>query len=87
MATPSEWAGPPVEWAGPPVSPTLPYLRISKVCLMQTGHRGYLSMHSAGFRFKLQLGFEVFSIIIHVIIAVASLFASMAIPGNSIDPL
>ena len=35
MASPSEWAGPPVEWAGLPVSPTLPYLRISKVCLMR----------------------------------------------------
>ena len=37
MAIPSEWAGPPVEWAGLPVSPTLPYLRVSKVCLMQPG--------------------------------------------------
>ena len=37
MAIPSEWAGPPVEWAGPPVSPTLPYLRVSKVCLMRPG--------------------------------------------------
>ena len=44
-------------------------------------------MRSAGFRFKPQLAFEVLSIIIHVIIAVASLFASMAISGNSIDPL
>ena len=43
-------------------------------------------MRRAGFRFKPQLGFEVLSIIIHVIIAVASLFASMAIPGNFIDP-
>ena len=32
------------------------------------------------------LAFEVLSIIIHVIVAVASLFASMVIPGNSIDP-
>ena len=37
MAIPSEWAGPPVEWAGLPVSPTLPYLRRSKVCLMRAG--------------------------------------------------
>ena len=37
MAIPSEWAGPPVEWAGLPVSPTLPYLRVSKVCLLQPG--------------------------------------------------
>ena len=43
MAIPSEWAGPPVEWVWPPVewvglpvSPTLPYLRVSKVCLMRT---------------------------------------------------
>ena len=43
-------------------------------------------MHSAGFRFKPQLALEVLSIIIHVIVAVASLFASMVIPGNSIDP-
>ena len=49
-------------------------------------HRVYLSMRSAGFRLKPQMAFEVLSIIIHVIIAVASLFASMAIPGNSIDP-
>ena len=34
MTIPSEWAGPPVEWAGLPVSPTLPYLRVSKVCLI-----------------------------------------------------
>ena len=34
----------------------------------------------------LSMAFEVLSIIIHVIIAVASLFASMAIPGNTIDP-
>ena len=34
MAIPSEWAAPPAEWAGLPVSPTLPYLRVSKVCLM-----------------------------------------------------
>ena len=25
------------EWAGLPVSPTLPYLRVSKVCLMPPG--------------------------------------------------
>ena len=37
MAIPSKWAGPPVEWAGLPVSPTLPYLRVSKVCLMLPG--------------------------------------------------
>ena len=37
MAIPSEWAGPPVEWAGLPVSPTLPYLHVSKVCLVQPG--------------------------------------------------
>ena len=37
MAIPSELAGPPVEWAGLPVSPTLPYLRVSKVCLMPPG--------------------------------------------------
>ena len=37
MAIPSEWAGPPVEWAGLPVFPTLPYRRVSKVCLMQPG--------------------------------------------------
>ena len=37
MAIPSEWAGPPVEWAGLPGSPTLPYLRVSKVCLMHPG--------------------------------------------------
>ena len=47
-------------------------------------------MRSAGFRFKPQLGLEVLSIIIHgiihVIVAVASLSESMAIPGNSIDP-
>ena len=35
MAIPSEWAGPPVEWAGLPVSPTLPYLRVSKIRLMR----------------------------------------------------
>ena len=35
MAIPSEWAGPPVEWVGLPVSPTLPYLHVSKVCLMR----------------------------------------------------
>ena len=29
---------------------------------------------------------HVFSIMIHVILDVSSLFASMAIPGNSIDP-
>ena len=34
---PVEWAWPPLEWAGLPVSPTLPYLRVSKVCLMRTG--------------------------------------------------
>ena len=34
----------------------------------------------------LSMAFEVLSIIIHIIIAVASLFASMAIPGNTIDP-
>ena len=34
----------------------------------------------------LSRAFEVLSIIIHVIIAVTSLFASMAIPGNTIDP-
>ena len=45
-----------------------------------------ISMRSAGFLFKPQLAFEVLSIVIHVIIAVASLFACMAIPGNSIDP-
>ena len=28
----------PSEWAGLPVSPTLPYLRVSKVCLMLAGH-------------------------------------------------
>ena len=28
----------PSEWAGLPVSPTLPYLRVSKVCLMPPGH-------------------------------------------------
>ena len=39
MAIPSEWARPPVEWAGLPVSPTLPYHRVSKVCLMPPGHR------------------------------------------------
>ena len=39
MAIPSEWAGPPVEWARLPVSPTLPYLRVSKVSLMRTGHK------------------------------------------------
>ena len=39
-------------------------------------------LRSAGFRFKPQLAFEVLSIIIHVIVAVAS----MAFPGNSIDP-
>ena len=27
----------PSEWAGLPVSPTLPYLRVSKVCLMHPG--------------------------------------------------
>ena len=27
------------EWAGLPVSPTLPYLRISKVCLMHPGYQ------------------------------------------------
>ena len=37
MAIPSEGAGPPVEWAGRPVSPTLPYLRVSNVCLMPPG--------------------------------------------------
>ena len=37
MAISSEWAGPPVEWAGLPVSPTLPYLRISKLCFMPPG--------------------------------------------------
>ena len=37
MVIPSEWEGPPVEWAGLPVSPTLPYLRVSKVCLMRPG--------------------------------------------------
>ena len=37
-------------------------------------------MRSAGFRFKQQLAFEVLSIIIHVIIAVDSLFTSMTIP-------
>ena len=37
MAIPSEWAGPPVEWEGLPVSPTLPYLRCSKICLMRPG--------------------------------------------------
>ena len=37
MATPSEWAGPPVKWAGLPVSPTLPYIRVSKVCLIRPG--------------------------------------------------
>ena len=42
-------------------------------------------MHSAGFRFKPHLAVEVLSIIIHVIVAVASLFASMVIPGNSMD--
>ena len=26
------------EWAGLPVSPTLPYLRVSKVCLMPSGN-------------------------------------------------
>ena len=40
MAISSEWAGPPVEWAGLPVSPTLPYHRVSKVCLMRPGHLG-----------------------------------------------
>ena len=50
-------------------------------------HRGYLSKHSAGFRFKPQMAFEEFSfIIIHVIIAVASFSASAATHGNSIDP-
>ena len=29
----------PSEWAGLPVSPTLPYLRVSKVCLMRPGDR------------------------------------------------
>ena len=38
MAISSEWAGPPVEWAGLQVSPTLPYLRVSKLCFMRTGH-------------------------------------------------
>ena len=52
----------------------------------ETGHRGHLSMRSAGFRFKREMASEVLSIIIQVIIAVASLFASMAIPGNYIDP-
>ena len=37
MAISSEWAGPPVEWAGLPVSPTLPYLRVSKLCFMRPG--------------------------------------------------
>ena len=37
MAIPSEWAGPPVEWVGLPVSSTLPYLRVSKICLMRPG--------------------------------------------------
>ena len=35
---------------------------------------------------RLSMAFEVLSIIIHVIIAVAALFASMAIRGNTIDP-
>ena len=39
MAISSEWAGPPVEWSGLPVSPTLPYLRVSKLCLMRPGLR------------------------------------------------
>ena len=37
MAISSEWAGPPVEWAGLPVSPTLPYLRVSKLYFMRPG--------------------------------------------------
>ena len=37
MVISSELAGPPVEWAGLPVSPTLPYLRVSKLCFMRPG--------------------------------------------------
>ena len=46
-------------------------------------------MHSAGFRLKPQLAFDGFRSIVNDysrIVAVASLFASMVIPGNSIDP-
>ena len=57
-----------------------------KTSAIDRAYRGYLSMRSAGFRFKPQLAFEVLSIIIDVIIAVTSLLASMDIPGNSIDP-
>ena len=42
MAIPSEWEGPPVEWAGLPVSPTLPYRRVSKVCLMLENDTKYI---------------------------------------------
>ena len=43
----SEWAGPPVEWAGLPVSPTLPYLRVSKLCLMGPGTPNILGKRTA----------------------------------------
>ena len=39
MAILSQLAGPPVEWAGLPVSPTMPYLRVSKVCSMLPRHK------------------------------------------------
>ena len=57
-----------------------------KTSAIDRAYRIYLFMHSAEFRFKSQLAFEALSIIIQAIVAVASLFASMVISGNSIDP-
>ena len=53
MAIPSEWAGPPVKWAGLPVSPTLRYLRVSKVCLMPPGQAPHITTeYSADSRYR-----------------------------------
>ena len=35
--------GPPVEWADLPVSPSLPYLRVSKICLMLPGQTPHIA--------------------------------------------
>ena len=55
----------PSEWVGLPVSPTLPYLHVSKLCLMPPGLHPN-SHHSPGFSCHLALAFSHTYIYIYI---------------------
>ena len=77
MAISSEWAGPPVEWAGLPVSPTLPYLRISKLCFMHPGTAHYNHVIAT-----LALGRQVVRMCVHCSLISYQEHITITIRGN-----